>query len=150
MASSTDCITKDHNALSNLTSMKAARPLAQACVDNTKRTWDSHRLLLSLILFVVAFAFRGCSGNQDQPVETSRLPHYELRMAAQDLDALDLDPFSNATRPATFIAGGKTYAGVKVRVRGSWSRSWPKKSLKILFDHKQPFEERHSLNLNSG
>jgi len=132
-----------------LTSMKA-RPQAQPCVDNIKPSWDSHRLSSSLISFVVAFAFLGCSGNQDQSAATSRLPHYELRMAAQDLEALDLDPFSNALRPAAFLAGGKTYSGVKVRVRGSWSRSWPKKSLKILFDHKQPFEERHSLNLNSG
>jgi len=100
-------------------------------------------------LFVV-FTFTGCKANQDPPAQNSRLPQYELTMAAADLQALELDPFSNNTHPATFSAGGKTYTRVKVRVRGSWSRTWPKKSLKILFDHNQPFEERRSLNLNSA
>jgi len=77
------------------------------------------------------------------------LPRYELRIAAADLDALENNP-SNDTHPATFKAGGKVYNGVKVRVRGSWSRTWPKKSLKILFDRGASFEGQRSINLNSG
>jgi spore coat protein H len=103
-----------------------------------------------LIALVLALALTGCKGNQDSPAQSSALPRYELRMATEDVEALERDPFSNSTHPATFIAAGQTYSGVKVRVRGSWSRSWPKKSLKILFDHKQPFEDHHTLNLNSG
>src|SRR5262245_34933096 len=102
-------------------------------------------LFAALIPFLLLV---GCKGNQDPP-QSSRIPNYELRMTAQDLEALERDPFSNTTHPATFVAGGKTYPAVKVRVRGSWSRSWPKKSLKILFAHNQPFEDRRSLNLNS-
>jgi len=71
-------------------------------------------------------------------------------MAPADFEAVENNGFSNDARPAVFRAGGKVYKGVKVRVRGSWSRSWPKKSLKITFDHDSPFEGHHSLNLNSG
>jgi spore coat protein H len=84
------------------------------------------------------------------PQESHSLPRYELQIAPSDFAALENDPSSNNTRPATFKANGKVFAGVKVRVRGSWSRSWPKKSLKILFEHSNPFEGHHSLNLNSG
>jgi spore coat protein H len=48
------------------------------------------------------------------------------------------------------MAGGVSYQGVKVRARGAWSRGWPKKSLKILFDHQQPFAGHNSLDLNSA
>jgi hypothetical protein len=82
--------------------------------------------------------------------QVQNLPHYELMIAAADLDALENNPGSNDTHPATFKAGGKVYNGVKVRVRGSWSRTWPKKSFKILFDHGAPFEGQRSINLNSG
>lgn len=92
---------------------------------------------------------------QDTPKTSEALPAgklrlYQLQIAPADLMALENQSFSNDAHPATFIADGKTYPGVKVRIRGSWSRSWPKKSLKILFDHANPFEEHHSLNLNSG
>jgi spore coat protein H len=82
--------------------------------------------------------------------QVQNLPRYELHIAAADLDALENNPGSNDTHPATFKAGGKVYNGVKVRVRGSWSRTWPKKSFKILFDHGAPFEGQRSINLNSG
>jgi spore coat protein H len=70
-------------------------------------------------------------------------------MAPSELAALENESMSNETHPGTFKAEGKSYP-VKVRVRGSWSRSWPKKSLKIQFDHSNPFQGHHSLNLNSG
>ncbi|HLH57417.1 MAG TPA: CotH kinase family protein, partial [Verrucomicrobiae bacterium] len=79
-----------------------------------------------------------------------KLPVYQLKIAPNDLMALENASYSNDTHPATFIADGKSYPDAKVRIRGSWSRSWPKKSLKIIFDHNNPFEGRHTLNLNSG
>src|SRR5690349_9387851 len=85
----------------------------------------------------------------EQDLSKSTLPLYELKMSPGDLRALQMQPYGNATYPATFVANGKTYPGVKVRPRGSWSRSWPKKSLKIQFDHKDSFEGRNRLNLNS-
>ena len=86
----------------------------------------------------------------DRQAPGSKLPLYELKMNPQDVPALDNEAFSDNPHPATFLAGGVTYEGVKVRARGAWSRGWPKKSLKIFFDHKQPFAGHNSLDLNSG
>jgi len=86
----------------------------------------------------------------EDSLSTSKLPVYELKLAARDLRAIESSPFGNTTYPAWFVADGKTYRDVKIRARGSWSRTWPKKSFKISFDHQQPFQGRHSLNLNSG
>src|SRR5437588_2937361 len=44
----------------------------------------------------------------------SKLPTYELKIATSALRALEMNPFANATYPATFTAGGKQYEGVKV------------------------------------
>ena len=89
----------------------------------------------------------------NQPEEgpsDSALPLYELRMDPKDMMALQRNPYSNETRPATFVAGAEVYEGVKVRTRGAFSRSWPKKSLKIIFKSDQPFDGHHALDLNSG
>jgi spore coat protein H len=86
----------------------------------------------------------------DKQAPGSKLPLYELKMDTRSLAQLDFNGFSNDTVPATFTAGGKVYEGVRVRTRGAWSRSWPKKSLKILFGPDNPFDEHQSLNLNSG
>lgn len=88
------------------------------------------------------------SPQAEQSLANSTLPVYELKMSANDLRALEFESFGNNASPASFIADGKAY-DVKVRIRGSWSRSWPKKSLKIQFDHKNPFEGRNNINLNS-
>lgn len=85
---------------------------------------------------------------EDAP-QNSILPTYELKIDNRDLMALE-NGYGRDTHPATFLAEGKTYNNVKVRTRGAWSRSWPKKSLKIFFDDNQPFGEFHTLNLNSG
>jgi spore coat protein CotH len=79
-----------------------------------------------------------------------KLPFYQLKMASADVTKLQRFPRANDTYPATFVAEAAIYSGVQVRDRGDWARTWPKKSLKILFDHDQPFGEQHSLNLNSG
>jgi spore coat protein H len=83
-------------------------------------------------------------------LSASKLPLYELKIAPGDLRSIESAPFGNATYAASFVADGKAYNDVKVRARGSWSRSWPKKSLKIVFDHQNPYRGHHSLNLNSG
>jgi spore coat protein H len=86
----------------------------------------------------------------EESLSGSKLPLYELKIAPGDLQSLEFASFGNTTFPASFTAEGKVYDGFKVRPRGSWSRSWPKKSLKILFDHQNSFQGEHSLNLNSG
>jgi len=83
-------------------------------------------------------------------VTDTNLPRYELRIAAADLAALERDPYSNTTKPATFAAEGKVYEGVTVRFRGEWARTWPKKPLKIFFPRTNLFHEHRSLNLNSA
>jgi spore coat protein H len=62
---------------------------------------------------------------------------------------LEGNAFSNETVPATFIAGGELYEGVRVRYRGAWARSWPKKPLKILLPKDKPFQGQRRLNFNS-
>jgi spore coat protein H len=85
-----------------------------------------------------------------EPADDFKLATYELKMKARDLASLEDSGFSNETFPATFIAGGKTFEGVQVRCRGSWSRSWPKKSLKISFKKDDRMDGEHCVNLNSG
>jgi spore coat protein H len=71
-------------------------------------------------------------------------------MAAGALEGMERNTFSNETQPAAFTAGGRVYDPVKVRYRGAWARSWPKKPLKIFFEKGKEFEGNHCLNLNSG
>ncbi len=63
---------------------------------------------------------------------------------------MEATAYTKETHSATFSAGGQTYPGAKVRYRGSWARSWPKKPLKVIFDPDQLFEGRRCLNLNSA
>ncbi len=79
-----------------------------------------------------------------------RLPFYQMKMDPEAVNRLEYSPRSNETQPATFIGEGKVWQKVRVRDRGDWARSWPKKSLKIFFEHGQPFQGQQTLNLNSG
>jgi spore coat protein H len=79
-----------------------------------------------------------------------RLLRYELKMEPSELRALERNPESNETHPATFIADGVVHEGVQVRFRGEWARSWPKKPFKIFFPRDKPFHGHHSINLNSA
>jgi spore coat protein H len=99
---------------------------------------------------VVASPGPADAGLSSEKPSASRLPLYELRMEAKELRALERNPGSNETHPATFLAAGEVYEGVGVRFRGEWARSWPKKPLKIFFTRDQPFQGHHSLNLNSA
>ncbi|HEU4388287.1 MAG TPA: CotH kinase family protein [Blastocatellia bacterium] len=80
---------------------------------------------------------------------TNSIPRYELIIAPKDLRELERNIDGDRLRPATFTAKGKEY-DVKVRLRGSWARSWPKKSFKIFFEKGREFEDNECLNLNTG
>ena len=80
----------------------------------------------------------------------SRLPIYEIRMDPQHLEAIDMNPYGEELHPATFTANGVVYESVKIRYRGAWARTWPKKPLKIFFNDDKPFHGQKRLNLNSG
>jgi spore coat protein H len=86
----------------------------------------------------------------ETPAAESKLPVYELKLERDDLMRLEQSAFSNQTVPATFIAAGQVFDKVRLRYRGQWARSWPKKPLKIFFNANKPFQGRHRLNLNSG
>lgn len=78
------------------------------------------------------------------------LVQYELRYDRAAFRRLNASPFANETCPAVFLAEGETYDGVRLRYRGQWARSWPKKPLKVVFAKDQPFQGYGALNLNSG
>ena len=84
----------------------------------------------------------------EAPSRDSKLPVYALAMEPKNVTALERNPFSNEAYPGTFSAQGGDYK-VTVRVRGAWSRGWPKKSLKISFKD-QPFQGHRSLDFNSA
>ena len=71
-------------------------------------------------------------------------------MKPEDLESMDMNPRGEETYPATFTANGVTYENVKIRYRGQWARTWPKKPLKIFFNDEKLFEGQQRLNLNSS
>ena len=78
------------------------------------------------------------------------LPQYEVKIDSAQWRELERGRSRpDQTYPASFVANGKEYA-VKMRLRGSWARSWPKKSFKIFFEEGKEFEGNHCLNLNSA
>jgi spore coat protein H len=99
---------------------------------------------------VLATSVSSCeSRNGESSNSTNSIPRYELSIASKDLRELERNIDGERLRPATFTAKGKQY-DVKVRLRGSWARSWPKKSFKIFFEEGKRFEENECLNLNTG
>jgi spore coat protein H len=78
-----------------------------------------------------------------------QLVRYELRIDPRRLADLDRNPDSDQTHPARFVAGGSEYK-IRVRYRGSWARSWPKKAFKVFFEEGKEFEGARCLNLNSA
>ena len=128
-------------------------------------------LIPFILIALLSLALAGCGRQQDartakepleslyppsdtsfpaQKLQDSKLPLYELKMDPKDLRALERNPESDSTHPATFIADGEIYDHAQVRFRGEWARSWPKKPLKIFFRRDKPFQGHHSLNLNSA
>jgi spore coat protein H len=81
------------------------------------------------------------------PLQTE-VPLYELEASPAVLAALDADPESDVTYPATFVHQGQRHP-VVIRYRGNSSRGWPKKSWRIEFAKTDLFDGRHKLNLLS-
>jgi spore coat protein H len=88
-------------------------------------------------------------GSSVKPAD-SKLPLYELKMDPKDLRTMERNPDSDNTHPASLVAEGADYGYVRVRFRGEWARSWPKKPLKIFFSRNKPFQGHRSVNLNSA
>jgi spore coat protein H len=152
----------------------AATHLNQSRVADRQATaWSG--LLRSLLAALLSVAIAGCDRQSESPTPSRNppasqnsgftpqvggarseepaapgLPLYELKMDAKSLAALDRNPGSNETHPATFVAEGEVHTNVQVRFRGEWARSWPKKPLKIFFSRGKPFQGHHSMNLNSA
>lgn len=80
----------------------------------------------------------------------SRPPLYELKMDPKDLRAMERNASSDNTQPGSLLVEGEDYGYVRVRFRGEWARSWPKKPLKIFFTRDKPFHGHRSVNLNSA
>ncbi len=80
----------------------------------------------------------------------THLPLYEILIDPADFLALDQNAFSNETRPAVFIADGEVHDHIRVRYRGAFARSWPKKPIKVFLNDDGPFAGQEHLNLNSG
>jgi len=81
------------------------------------------------------------------PTSAHVLPVYNLKIAPEEWTKLQRAPGSDDRHPAQFIAAGREYS-VKIRYRGDWARSWPKKPLKVFFEKDHEFEGNHVLNLN--
>src|SRR5436305_11853630 len=86
---------------------------------------------------------------QTEPA-TSSLPIYELKIGQKELAQMEATAYSNETYPATFVTDGHAYKDVRVRYRGQWARSWPKKPLKIFLNRDDLFEGQRCLDLNSA
>jgi spore coat protein H len=105
------------------------------------------RGVLAIIGFLV-FS-EPASGQEEGLRQHKALRRYELTIDAKSLRELDRNPYSDQTYPAKFVAEGSEYT-VKVRPRGAWARSWPKKPLKIFFEDGKEFEGNRCVNLNSA
>jgi spore coat protein H len=80
----------------------------------------------------------------------SKLPIYDIQMRAEDLEMIDMNPRGDDLYPAKFTANGTAFNDVKIRYRGQWARTWPKKPLKLFFSKENPFAGQRRLNLNSS
>ncbi len=92
-----------------------------------------------------AFGQNATPGRADSKIQV-----YDLKIAAKERTLMERNAYSKETVPAAFSADGTNYQNIRIRYRGAWARSWPKKPMKIFLDKDKPFEGRHTLNLNSG
>jgi len=110
------------------------------------------RCVFVMLLVLAAAYCRSQQAESGSPVKPadSKLPLYELKMDPKDLWAMERNPGSDNMHPATFVAEGTDYGYVRVRFRGEWARSWPKKPIKIFFNRDKLFHGHRSVNLNSA
>ncbi|MGC9328543.1 MAG: lamin tail domain-containing protein, partial [Candidatus Hinthialibacter sp.] len=78
----------------------------------------------------------------------SDLPIYFLFVGGNDLSRLNSNPQSNDMVEAAVVVDGQVYDGVRVRYRGAWARSWPKKNWKIRFNKGRYYKGWRTSNLN--
>lgn len=121
------------------------------------------RAIAQLLRVAVCTALIGCfigCGRQAPSVEspplagkpaasTSKIPTYDLRVADKNWMSNEGAVWSRDTHPAGFSFEGRDYGTVKLRYRGAWARTWPKKPLKVFFNEDNLFQDRRCLNLNS-
>ncbi|MDC0709159.1 CotH kinase family protein [Stigmatella sp. ncwal1] len=79
------------------------------------------------------------------PALQTDVPLYELTIPLETLAKFEANPYEDE-HPATFVFEGKTYS-VGVRLRGSSSRFFPKKSWRIEFPKDTAFDGRRKHNL---
>jgi spore coat protein H len=110
-----------------------------------------------LVVLLMASSLIGCGPSEDEaaPVEVdppfalpelqAEVPLYELVIPPETLARFEADPFLEE-QPATFVFDGQPQP-VKVRLRGSSSRYFPKKSWRIEFPKDVEFDGRRKHNL---
>ncbi len=109
------------------------------------------RLVIMVGLLSVSCLLIGrfSTGQERKAAQAEHLPRYELKIDPKSLREIERQAYSDRTYAAKFIFEGTEYV-VRVRARGAWARSWPKKALKIFFEDGREFQGQHCLNLNSG
>ena len=80
----------------------------------------------------------------------TKLPVYAIQMEPDQSMAMEASVHSDERFPATFEHNGVVFENVKIRYRGAWARTWPKKPLKLFFNDAKQFREQRRLNLNSA
>jgi spore coat protein H len=104
---------------------------------------------------VVAMALCACGHKEDEEAKDEtkyqfeelqrEVPLYELSISPEVMAKFDADPWTDE-QDAVFRAGGQSYA-VKVRLRGSSSRFFEKKSWRIELPDGVDFDGRDDINL---
>lgn len=84
--------------------------------------------------------------NEVEPI----VPTYHLVVDPQSFEALHGRRRSNETIPVTLAHEDKVFDHLRIRLRGAFARSWPKKAYKIFFHRDHEFRDRSRINLNSG
>jgi spore coat protein H len=79
------------------------------------------------------------------PALQKDVPHYELSIPPETLALFEANPYADE-QPATLVVDGQSHA-VMVRLRGSTSRFFPKKSWRIEFPKDTKFDGRRKHNL---
>ncbi len=105
--------------------------------------------VIGLFCLGCLLARRTSIAQEPKPASANKLPQYELKIDAKSLREMERQANSENTYPAKFVFEDTEHT-VKVRPRGAWARSWPKKALKIFFEDGKEFQGNHCLNLNSA
>jgi spore coat protein H len=107
---------------------------------------------IALVGTALLLALSGCGQEEAPQQETfafpelqQEVPLYELQIPPETLAKFDADPYLDE-QPARLVVGGESHE-VLVRLRGSSSRFFPKKSWRIEFPKGTEFDGRRKHNL---